>query len=139
MAWWPRALILIIFHSKRIILFVLLKSKLASIDIYVTAGNFVSLKLPVRALLTTAERPHMKIEYDEDTCIGMFQCVAEWEGFEKDKTKGKAILNDSEEAEDGVFVREVPEDAELDAKFAARTCPVDAIKIYDDDGEQLIP
>ncbi|ADD05541.1 ferredoxin (4Fe-4S) [Natrialba magadii ATCC 43099] len=81
----------------------------------------------------------MKVEFDEDTCIGMYQCVAEWEGFTKDKSKGKAILEDSEEVEDGVFVREIPEDAELDAKFAARTCPVDAIKIYDDDGEQLIP
>jgi len=53
--------------------------------------------------------------------------------------EGKAILTDSEEVEDGTFVREVPDDAELDAKFAARSCPVDAITIYDDDGEQLIP
>ena len=81
----------------------------------------------------------MKVEYDEDTCIGMFQCVAEWDAFQKDKSEGKAVLEGSEEDEDGVFVREIPEDAELDAKFAARACPVDAIKIYDDDGEQLIP
>ena len=81
----------------------------------------------------------MKVEFYEDTCIGMYQCVAEWEAFEKDKSAGKAILEGSEEVENGVFVREVPEDAELDAKFAARTCPVDAITIYDDDGEQLIP
>ncbi|PSQ26224.1 ferredoxin, partial [Halobacteriales archaeon QS_8_65_32] len=26
----------------------------------------------------------MKIEFDRDTCIGMFQCVAEWDGLEKD-------------------------------------------------------
>ena len=32
----------------------------------------------------------------------------------------------------------VPADAELDAKFAARVCPVDAIEVYDDDGEQLV-
>ncbi len=81
----------------------------------------------------------MKVEFDEDTCIGMYQCVVEWEGFEKDKSKGKAVLVDGEETDDEVFVREIPEDAELDAKFAARTCPVDAITIYDDDGEQLIP
>jgi ferredoxin len=37
-----------------------------------------------------------------------------------------------------VFVREVPDDAELDAKFAARSCPVDAIAVYDDDGEQVV-
>ncbi|MFP8891234.1 ferredoxin [Natrialbaceae archaeon A-CW2] len=81
----------------------------------------------------------MKVEFDEDTCIGMYQCVVEWSEFEKDKSAGKAVLLESEEAEDGVFVREVPEGDELDAKFAARTCPVDAITIYDDEGEQLIP
>jgi ferredoxin len=81
----------------------------------------------------------MQIEFDRDTCIGMFQCVAEWDGFEKDTDAGKAVLAASEEVEPGVFVREVPEGDELDAKFAARTCPVDAIAVYDDDGEQLIP
>ncbi|WP_226011494.1 ferredoxin [Halomicrobium salinisoli] len=81
----------------------------------------------------------MKVEFDRDTCIGMFQCVAEWDAFEKDEDAGKAVLEDSEEESEGVFVREVPEDAELDAKFAARACPVEAITVYDDDGEQLVP
>ena len=80
----------------------------------------------------------MRVEYDYDTCIGMFQCVEEWDAFERDEDAGKAVLVDSEEDE-GVFVRGVPEDAELDAKFAARTCPVDAITVYDDDGDQLVP
>ncbi|QLH80333.1 ferredoxin [Halosimplex pelagicum] len=81
----------------------------------------------------------MRIEYDRDTCIGMFQCVAEWDGFERDSDAGKAVLVDGEERDEDLFVREVPEDAELDAKFAARSCPVDAIEVYDDDGERLIP
>jgi ferredoxin len=81
----------------------------------------------------------MHVEFDRDTCIGMFQCVAEWDAFEKDTDAGKAILAESEESEEDVFVREIPADAELDAKFAARACPVDAIVVYDDDGEQLIP
>jgi ferredoxin len=81
----------------------------------------------------------MRIEYDRDTCIGMFQCVAEWDAFSKDEDAGKAVLAESEEVEDGTFAREVPDDAELDAKFAARVCPVDAITVYDDDGEQLVP
>ena len=81
----------------------------------------------------------MRIEFDRDTCIGMYQCVAEWDAFSKDVDAGKATLAESEEVEDGIFAREIPEDAELDAKFAARTCPVDAIAVYDDDGEQLIP
>ena len=83
--------------------------------------------------------PGMRIEYDRDTCIGMFQCVAEWDGFERDEDAGKAVLVDGEETEEDIFVQEVPEDAEFDAKFAARVCPVDAIAVYDDDGEQLIP
>jgi ferredoxin len=81
----------------------------------------------------------MQIEFDRDTCIGMFQCVAEWDAFERDEDAGKAILQGSEEVEADLFVREVPEDAELDAKFAARTCPVDAIRVVDEDGEQLVP
>ncbi len=81
----------------------------------------------------------MRVEFDRDTCIGMFQCVVEWDAFERDEDAGKAVLAESEETEPGVFVREVPEDAELDAKFAARTCPVDAIRVYDDDGDQIVP
>jgi len=80
----------------------------------------------------------MRVEYDRDTCIGMFQCVAEWDGFEKDEDAGKAVLVDGEEVETDLIAGEVPEEAELDAKFAARACPVDAITVYDDD-EQLIP
>ncbi|MFB6146155.1 MAG: ferredoxin [Halobacteriaceae archaeon] len=81
----------------------------------------------------------MRVEFDRDTCIGMFQCVAEWDAFEEDTEAGKATLRDSEEAEPDVYVREVPEDAALDAEFAARACPVDAITVYDDDGEQKVP
>jgi len=80
----------------------------------------------------------MKVEFDRDTCIGTFQCVAEWDGFEKDMDAGKAVLKDSEETEEDIFVAEVPEGEELDAKFSARSCPVDAIKVYDDDGEQIV-
>ncbi|MFB6112596.1 MAG: ferredoxin [Halodesulfurarchaeum sp.] len=81
----------------------------------------------------------MRIRLDRDTCIGMFQCVSEWEeGFEKDEDEGKIDLLEAEEVEPDVFERAVPEDAELDAKFAARTCPVDAISIYED-GDQRIP
>jgi ferredoxin len=80
----------------------------------------------------------MHIEYDRDTCIGMFQCVDEWDAFEKNLDEGKADLVGSDEREADVFVREVPEDAEFDAEYAARVCPVDAIKLFDDDGEQIV-
>lgn len=81
----------------------------------------------------------MRVEFDRDTCIGMFQCVAEWDEFKRDEDAGKADLADSEEVDDQLFARDVPDGSELDAKFAARACPVDAITVYDDDGEQLIP
>jgi ferredoxin len=81
----------------------------------------------------------MRIEFDRDTCIGMFQCVAEYDAFERDEDAGKAVLDGSEQVTENVFALEVPEDEELDARFAARACPVDAITFYDDDGEQLIP
>jgi ferredoxin len=80
----------------------------------------------------------MHIEFDRDTCIGMYQCVDEWDAFEKNMDAGKADLVGSEEREADVFVREVPEDAEFEAEFAARVCPVDAIKLFDDDGEQVV-
>jgi ferredoxin len=80
----------------------------------------------------------MKIEFDRDTCIGMYQCVAEWDAFEKNLDAGKADLVDSEEVEDDLFVLEVPDGEEFDAEFAARSCPVDAIRLYDDDGEQVV-
>ncbi|AXG05461.1 ferredoxin [Haloplanus rubicundus] len=80
----------------------------------------------------------MHVEFDRDTCIGMFQCTDEWDAFEENRDDGKADLAESEETEPDVFVREVPDGAELDAEFAARTCPVDAIRLYDDDGEQIV-
>jgi len=78
----------------------------------------------------------MRVEYDRDTCIGMFQCVAEWDAFERDEDAGKADLNGSEEESEDVFVREIPEGEEFDAKMAARSCPVDAIRVYD--GEEQV-
>ncbi|WP_380680035.1 ferredoxin [Salinigranum sp. GCM10025319] len=80
----------------------------------------------------------MRIEYDRDTCIGMFQCVDEWDAFEKNLDEGKADLVDGEETDEDIFVREVPEDAAFEAEFAARVCPVDAIALYDDDGERIV-
>lgn len=81
----------------------------------------------------------MRIEYDRDTCIGIYQCVDEWERFEKDMDAGKADLVGAEEDEEGTFVLEVPDGEEFDAEMAARVCPVDAITLYDDDGEQFVP
>jgi ferredoxin len=81
----------------------------------------------------------MRIEYDRDTCIGIYQCVDEWAKFEKDMDAGKAELVGAEEPEKGTFTLKVPDGEEFDAEMAARVCPVDAITLYDDDGEQMVP
>ena len=90
------------------------------------------------ALYRLAEPGGMRVKFDRDTCVGMYQCVAEWDAFEKNLNDGKADLRGSEEEEADVFVVEVPDGEEFDAKFAARVCPVDAIEVYDDDGEQVV-
>lgn len=80
----------------------------------------------------------MEIRLDRNTCIGMFQCVAEWDdGFEKNEDEGKVDLLNATELSDGVFEATVPDEAELDAKFAARACPVEALEVYED-GEQVV-
>ena len=80
----------------------------------------------------------MKIEFDRYTCTGMFQCVYEWEGFQKNLKRGKADLIDSIEEGEDIFIMEVPEGEEFEAEMAARVCPVDAIKLYDDAGNRVV-
>ena len=81
----------------------------------------------------------MRVEFDRFTCTGMFQCVHEWDAFSENRDDGKADLADAEETEEDLFVREVPEGEEFEAEMAGRVCPVDAIRVIDDDGEQLVP
>lgn len=80
----------------------------------------------------------MKVEYDRSVCAGWFQCVQKWDAFEMNMAAGKADLEESEETEDGIFVRDIPEDLKEAAEDAANSCPVDAIKVYED-GEQIAP
>lgn len=81
----------------------------------------------------------MYVEFDRDTCTGIFNCVHEWEKFIEDRDAGKATLVGSDEREPGLYIRDVPDGAEFDAEIAGRVCPVDAITIYDEEGNQLVP
>lgn len=75
----------------------------------------------------------MRIEYNRQACSGWFNCVKWWDEFSMDIESGKAEFARAEEVEEGVFVREVPEDQEEYAREAAESCPVDAIEIIEDD------
>ncbi|WP_280538002.1 ferredoxin [Halopenitus sp. POP-27] len=98
----------------------------------------------------------MKVVFDRDTCIGMYQCVEEWNRFEENMDDGKAdlvggdaVADDDERAGEMGAAQEaiesgevlevtVPEGEEFDAEMSARVCPVDAIAVYDDDGERIV-
>ena len=84
----------------------------------------------------------MRVEYDRDTCIGMFQCVDEWVGFDQDLDAGKAELVDGERVDadwgEEVYAIEVPAGEEFEAEFAGRVCPVDAIRVWNDDGDRVV-
>jgi len=84
----------------------------------------------------------MRVEYDRETCIGMFQCVDEWAGFETELDAGKAHLVDGERVDadwgEEVYAVEVPAGEAFEAEFAGRVCPVDAIRVFDDDGERVV-
>ena len=77
----------------------------------------------------------MQVEFNRDTCTGIFNCVHGWERFVEDHDAGKTTLVGSDEAESDLYVRTIPEDEKFDAKMAAQVCPVDAITIYGDKGE----
>lgn len=81
----------------------------------------------------------MKIEYDRSACHGWFQCIQQWDTFEMNPAEGVADFPIGEEIDDGLLVADIPEGQEEEAKAAAEACPVDAIVVYSDDDEQLVP
>ena len=84
----------------------------------------------------------MIIVVDRDLCIGAAPCVAVApQVFDLDE-EGKAIVLPEaikKEAENGkVYIKEdIADDDTL--LMAAQSCPVQAIKVYDNEGNQLFP
>ncbi|MDO8582058.1 MAG: ferredoxin [bacterium] len=68
-----------------------------------------------------------RIEVDRDLCIGAASCIALAPGaFELD-SEGKAIVTDmSSETAEALMA-------------AAESCPTKAIRVYDEEGNQLYP
>ena len=87
----------------------------------------------------------MKIEVDQEACIGAASCVALASLTFALNGEGKVfILNESPDAKknDAGEVVETPSTDAMDAKDmiieAARSCPTQAIKLYEDDGTEIV-
>lgn len=81
----------------------------------------------------------MRVEYDRHACSGWFQCVQKWDAFKMNMSEEKADLENAVETEDQIFVREIDPNIENEVKEAAESCPVDAIIVYDNKGNQIVP
>ncbi len=68
-----------------------------------------------------------KIEVDRDVCIGAAPCVTVAPGVFQLDEENKAIIVDAKGADDDTIL------------LAAESCPVQAIKLFDEDGEQIYP
>lgn len=73
------------------------------------------------------EKKIAKIEVDRDACIGAAPCVTVAPGVFQLDEENKAIIVDAKGADDDTI------------KLAAESCPVQAIKLYDEDGMQVYP
>ena len=69
----------------------------------------------------------MKVRVDRDLCIGVGNCVATAPTVFKLDKSNKAIVLKPESVDEETLMN------------AAESCPVDAIIIEDDDGNQLYP
>ncbi len=68
-----------------------------------------------------------KIEVDRDLCIGAAPCVTVAPGVFQLDDENKAFVVDPKAADDETIL------------LAAQSCPVQAIKIFDEDGKQIYP
>lgn len=88
----------------------------------------------------------MKIVVDQDVCIGAASCVAiAGKTFALNQEGKVYILNESPAAERSAATNEVVGSGETEAMDprdiiieAARSCPVQAIKLYEDDGTEIV-
>jgi ferredoxin len=73
------------------------------------------------------EKKIVKIEVDREACIGAAPCVTVAPGVFQLDEENKAIIVDAKGADDDTIL------------LAAESCPVQAIKLFDEDGEQIYP
>lgn len=79
-----------------------------------------------------------KVVYDKKNCDGFFICSAQApELFEELDEVNKVDLIEGNEISDDLFEREIEDDMKDAAIAAADGCPVDVIKVVDDEGNVL--
>lgn len=83
--------------------------------------------------------PTYKIVYDRKNCIGVSSCAILAEKFWKMNEDTKADLQGAKQVKDGVWELEIEEKDLHQNKEAARNCPVNVIKIYDEEGKEVLP
>ena len=69
----------------------------------------------------------MRIEVDRKLCVGLAEYVAEAPTVFELDSFGKAVLLDPDSVDDERMLA------------AAKSCPVNAITLYDDNGKQIYP
>jgi ferredoxin len=84
----------------------------------------------------------MKVVVDKDKCIGAAPCIAVAPDVYELDDEGKAFVKeDAKESTDGdgkIKIKTAVADDET-IKTSAESCPVQAIILYDDDGNQIFP
>lgn len=79
-----------------------------------------------------------KIVFDRKNCEGLFVCSAsDPDTWEENVDENKVDLVDGKELDDGLYELEIDADRLELALEAAEGCPVDVIKVLDDDGNVL--
>ncbi len=68
-----------------------------------------------------------RVEVDRDVCIGAAPCVTVAPGVFQLDEENKAYIVDQKAADDETIL------------LAAQACPVQAIKVFDEDGNQVYP
>ncbi|MEK7149203.1 MAG: ferredoxin [Patescibacteria group bacterium] len=84
-----------------------------------------------------------KIQVHRDLCIGAASCVAIMPGvFELDPENKAVILKNDGTADSGPVSYGILRDAGADTEMillAAKSCPTQAIVLFDEDGNQIFP
>src|SRR3989338_10253060 len=74
----------------------------------------------------------VKVEYNKNKCIGQGNCVAASPFYFSLDEFNKAILNHPIKEDNDIFVADIKEDKLSDVIEAGKSCPVNAIRVFDE-------